>query len=204
MTDNQPIETIELDEIPDDLSELGEAQPQAPYRTLLEIWRAVLEPAIVGEMRQDPLSPQWATKMVTTYPGVGFSDVEAIHHGVFDKAAELAQLLQDEIDSDDECLKKANAAEDEAENSGHYRNLLAAWQIYLVRQEMAWHPSNSTAAVELAILSEVQQMFLGETGLVAHLEQIGFQFDDDDKAELQAHLVDAREMVLSGLGGDDE
>ena len=74
-------ETIELPDVPDDLSELGEAQPQAPYRTLLEVWRAVLEPAVTGEMRTDPISPQWATKMVTTYPGIGFADVEGIHHG---------------------------------------------------------------------------------------------------------------------------
>ena len=97
MSNDQPIETIELDEIPDDLSGLGEAnQPEeAPYRTLLELWRAVLEPS--NEVRKDPVSPQWAVKMVTMYPGVGFGDVEGIHHGVFDMAAEMAAILNDEI-----------------------------------------------------------------------------------------------------------
>jgi len=202
VSNDQPIETIELDEIPDDLSGLGEAnQPEeAPYRTLLELWRAVLEPS--NEVRKDPVSPQWAVKMVTMYPGVGFGDVEGIHHGVFDMAAEMAAILNDEIDGDDECLKKLDAAEDAEQNSRHYKDLLAAWQIYILREELAWRPSDRDAAAKLAVLSEVQQMFLGETGLVAHLEQIGFQFDDADKAELQQRLVDAREEALKGGDGE--
>ena len=202
MTDSQPVETIEYD-IPDDLSDLGEATPPEKYRTLLEIWRAVLEPATSGEMVAEPIAPQWAVKMVTTYPGVGFADVDAIHTGVFEFAAELAQILEDEIASDDECLKKASATEDAEENARHYKDLLAKWQIHIMEEELAWRPAHRDAATTLAILSEVQQMFLGETGLVAHLEQIGFQFDDDDKQELQDHLVAARAMVL-GQGGDDE
>ena len=196
MSEQEYTETIEVD-VPDDISEIAPPEREH-YRTLLEIWRAVLEPAMADEMRADPISPQWAVKMVTTYPGVGFADVEAIHHGVFDLAAELGEMLNDEIKSDDECLKKADAGEDAAENSRHYKDLLALWQIHLLEAELAWRPSHRDAAVTLAILSEVQQMFLGETGLVAHLEQIGFQFDDDDKAELQAHLVAARDLALSG------
>jgi hypothetical protein len=199
MSEQNPVETIE---IPDDVSELtDERHEEGPYRTLLELWRAILEPAAGGEMRKDPISPQWATKMVTTYPGVGFADVEAIHHGVFDLASELAGILEDEIDSDDECLKQANAEEDREHNSRHYKDLLAGWQVHLVQEELAWHPSAKGAAVDLAVLSEVQQMFLGQTGLVAHLDSIGFQFTEDDQAELQEHLLSARDMVL---GGDDE
>lgn len=200
--DTTVTETIELPEVPDTVESLLPADP-APYRTLLEIWSAVLEPASTDEMREDPISPQWATKMVTTYPGIGFADVEAVHHGVFEMAAELAELLDDEIKTDDECLKKPTAQEDAAENARHYKYVLAAWQVHLVQEELTWRPSDKDAAVRLAVLSEVQQMFLGETGLVAHLDSIGFQFDDADKAELQQHLVDARNMVL-GLSGDDE
>jgi hypothetical protein len=201
MTQPEPTETIEFD-IPDDIRDIEPPEPEQ-YRTLLEIWRAVLEPAVTGEMRQDPISPQWAVKMVTTYPGVGFADVDAIHHGVFDLAAELSEILTDEINSDDECLKKASAEEDASENARHYKYLLAAWQVHILQEELTWRPADRDAAVRLAVLSEVQQMFLGETGLVAHLEQIGFQFDDADKDELQQHLTNARNMIL-GKGGDDE
>ena len=198
---NESTETIE---VPDDVSELtGEGHEPAKYRTLLEIWRAILEPAVSGEMRKDPISPQWATKMVTTYPGVSFADVDAIHHGVFDMSAKLAAILDEEIASDDECLKKATAEEDAQENGGHYRALLAGWQIHLLQVELAWRPTSPKAAVELAILSEVQQMFLGQTGLVAHLDTIGFQFEEADQQDLQQKLLDARNEALGTEGGSE-
>lgn len=197
----QPTEHIEFD-VPDDASELAPEDP-GPYRTLLEIWRAVLEPAAQGDMRKDPISPQWATKMVTTYPGLVFADVNDIHHGVFDMAAALAKLLDEEIASDDECLKQATAEEDHQENAGHYRNMLAGWQIHLLTQELSWNPSDKDAAVRLAVLSEVQQMFLGQTGLVAHLDTIGFQFTEADQAELAELLTDARQAFLT-VEGEDE
>lgn len=194
MTENVN-ETIE---IPDDLSDLPEAEghEKQPYRSLLEIWRAVIEPASTGEMRQEPIAPQWAVKMVTTYPGVTFADVDAIHHGVFDLAAELGQILEDEIKDDAEALKVADAAEDVEHNSGHYRALLALWQIRIMEEELAWRPADRDAAVTLAVLSEVQQMFLGQTGLVGHLDTIGFQFTEADQEELAHHLRSAREVAL--------
>lgn len=195
--------TSETIEIPDDASELTPEVPEpGPYRTLLELWRAILEPAVTGEMRKEPISPQWATKMVTTYPGIGFGDVEGIHHGVFNLAAELGEILDNEIASDDEALKKANAEEDATQNGQHYKDLLAGWQIHLMQEELTWNPSDPDAAVTLAILSEVQQMFLGQTGLVGHLDSIGFQFDEADQAQLQEHLLAARDMVLAGGDGE--
>lgn len=197
----EPIETIEYD-APEEAIE-PDIPDGAPYHSLLEVWRVVLEPARSGEMRSDPISPQWATKMVTTYPEIRFSDVLAIHHGVFDMAGELGQILDDEIATDDECLKVPSAEEDAIENAEHYRNVLTGWQIHLLQEELMWEPQDLDAAVKLAILSEVQQMFLGQTGLVAHLDSIGFQFTEGDQAELQAKLSDAKDQVLN-RGGDDE
>lgn len=196
-----PIETFEYD-IPDDTSELDEREA-GPYRSLLEIWRAVLEPARDGDMRGDPISPQWATKMVSTYPEIKFTDVLAIHHGVFDMAGALGDLLDEEIATDDECLKVPSAEEDASENAEHYRNILTGWQIYLLTEELAWSPNDEDAAVQLAVLSEVQQMFLGQTGLVAHLDSIGFQFTESDQVELAQRLAEAKSEYLS-RGSDDE
>jgi hypothetical protein len=195
-----PIETVEYD-VPDDISDLDEREA-GPYRSLLEIWRAVLEPARDGDMRSDPISPQWATKMVSTYPEIRFTDVLAIHHGVFDMAGALGNQLDEEIATDDECLKVPSAEEDALENAEHYRNVLTRWQIYLLTEELAWSPNDEDAAVQLAILSEVQQMFLGQTGLVAHLDSIGFQFTESDQAELAVRLAEARAAFLTR--GDDE
>lgn len=190
MTD-QPIETLE---VPDDISEIGEPEEQKPYRTLLEIWRAVLEPS--KNMSTEPVSLQWASKMVQTYPEIRYKDVEDIHAGVFAVSAELLEKLNEIIASDDEALKKANAKEDAEENASLYRQALIDWQVYFIERELAWRPSHPDAAVELAILSEVQQMFLGQTGLVAHLDSIGFQYTEADQAELSEALISARNAVL--------
>ena len=193
MSDEQFTESIE---VPDDTSEILTPHEPAKYRTLLEIWGVILEPAGAGKVRDEPISPQWATKMVITYPGIGFRDVTAIHYRVFDLAGELATILAEEVASDDECLKKASAEEDAQENAGHYRSLLAGWQIHLLRRELAWSPDDDDAAVRLAVLSEVQQMFLGATGLVAHLDSIGFQFTEADQQALSEQLIDARALAL--------
>ena len=197
----EPTEHIEFP-IPDDASELEPPDP-GPYHTLLQVWRAILEPAVDGDMRKDPISPQWATKMVTTYPEIRFSDVLAIHHGVFDRASDMAKLLDEEIASDDECLKQATSEQDRDENSAHYRNMLASWQIYLINVELEWRPDDPDASIQLAVLSEVQQMFLGQTGLVAHLDSIGFQFTEADQAELAELLSGARQLVLTGENEDE-
>ena len=46
-------------------------------------------------------------------------------------------------------------------------------------------------------------MFLGQTGLVAHLDSIGFQFTEDDQVELAERLADARQEILA-VEGEDE
>lgn len=201
MTD-QPTESIEFD-IPDDLSDMPEADPPKPYRTLLEIWRAVLEPAVKREMVERPISPQWATKIVETYPEIRFADTQIIHERVFEKAANLAELLETEIATDDECLKRASAEEDARENAEHYRNMLFFWQAAFIVDELEWRPTNERAAIDLAVLSEVQQMFLGPNGLISHLDSIGFQYTDADQEELQKRLVAVRDEHL-GEGGEDE
>jgi len=191
MTD-QPSETIE---IPDNIEELfPKRDEEAPYRTLLEAWRALLSSA--REIPDDPISPQWATKIVQTYPEVRFKDVEDIHVGVFHVTAELADILDEVIASDDECLKRTSAEEDAQENAHLYRRCLIDWQVFFVEREALWSPSQKNAAVQLAVLSEVQQMFFGPTGLIGHLDTIGFQYTEDDREELTKALIDAKNAVL--------
>ena len=189
-------EFTESIEVFDDVSEIPAPHTPAKYRTLLEIWGVIIEPSHTGEMKEEPISPQWATKMVTTYPWIAFRDVRAIHEGVFEVAAELAAVLAEEVASDDECLKKSSAEEDAQENAGHYRSVLTGWQLALLKRELEWNPDDADAAISLAVLSEVQQMFLGATGLVAHLDIIGFEFTEADQAELAKQLQDARALYL--------
>ena len=187
-----PIETVEFEDIPDDASELDPPEG-TQYHTLLEVWRALLKPAREGGMRDDPITPQWATKIVSTYQQVTYQMTPEVHARLFELVDALAQILDAEIETDDECLKHTSAEEDRTENSQHYLNLLRDWQVYLLRMELAWNPVHDNAAIELAALSEVHNMFLGQNGLVGHLESIQFQFTEDDQQALQEALIAVRE-----------
>lgn len=191
-------ETIEIDE---NLPPEPEA-PETPYHTLLEVWRAVLAPARDGEMRNEKVSPQWATKIVSTYQGLTYGDTPAVNALLYLIVDELGQILDDEIATGDDPLEWADAESDVQNNSQHYRNLLTSWQCHMLRRELEWDPRDADAAVMLAALSEVHNMFFGQTGLTAHLESIKFQFTEEDQADLRTALEETRNAFYDG--GEDE
>ena len=47
----------------------------------------------------------------------------------------------------------------------------------------------------MAAISEVHKMFFAEQGLTSLLDQIGFQFDDEDREGLVALLEDTRKTM---------
>lgn len=195
MTDQTPLdETVEFD-VPDDARELDPPE-QTPYHTLLEVWRAVLKPARDGTARSQPVTPQWATKIVSTYPEVTFRQTVDVHHLMFDLIDSLGQILDDIIKDDDQSLTHASPQEDVENNSAHYIRVLTEWQTYMLREEMGWNPLDANASIFLAALSEVHGMFFGEKGLVAHLDAIGFQFTEDDQQNLQEALEATKQEVL--------
>jgi len=183
-------ETIEP---PVDLPPEADGGEPPSYHTLLEVWRAVLEPARNGKMRTEKVSPQVATKLVSTYPQVRFADVPAINTMLFEIIDELGQILDDEISTDDQCLSWESAEDDAVNNSEHYKNLLTEWQRYMLLRELDWDSRDENAAVTLAALSEVHNMFFGDKGLTAHLESIKFQFTEADSEALRTALEETRD-----------
>ncbi len=201
MTDQTvPLEIIETIEIDENLPPEPEA-PKASYHTLLEVWRAVLAPARNG-MQDQPISPQWATRMVQNYPQIAFHDTPGINTLFFHIVGELAQILDDEIATDDQCLKWSAAEEDVANNSGHYKELLISWQSHMLRRELEWDARDPDAPVMLAALSEVHNMFFGDKGLVGHLDSIKFQYTEADQQVLTNVLAEVREAFYGEAGED--
>lgn len=191
MTDKPTLEVVESIEVDDQQPEQPEV-PQPSYHTLLEVWRAVLEPARDGSMDDETISPQWATKIVSTYQGLTYQDTPAVHRGVFTMADEMGTILDEIIDSDPNCLKRTEPDLDATENAQHYLDLITKWQVYMLLQELAWDPSAPDAAVQIAIMSEVHQMFLGPNGLVNHLDQIKFQFTEENQQQVADELIAAK------------
>lgn len=150
-----------------------------PYHTILQVWRAVLEPAERERLAQ--ITPQWANRICATYREIYFSDMPRFRDLYFDKIAELSLVLEAEIDSDVECLNKATPEEDVEENGHHYLNLLIDWQRLFLQWELDWEPDVQDAAIEIAAMAEIHKMFFDQTGLTSLLDNIRFEITDDDR-----------------------
>jgi hypothetical protein len=190
MTD--PVESIEMSEKDEaDLQKLLTEGAEPEFHPVLEVWREVLSNG--PELAKEKVSPQWASKIVGTYSGVTFADMEDVQEGYFGKIAELAKILDIEIASDKECLTYRSAAEDALENGPHYKNLLRDWQLTFLQWELDWNCRDAMAAVELAAISEVHKMFFGPTGLTAYLDNIKFEYTEQDQMDLADALVELRD-----------
>jgi hypothetical protein len=190
MTD--PVESIEMSEKDEaDLQRLLTEGAEPEFHPVLEVWREVLSNG--PELAKEKVSPQWASKIVGTYSGITFQDMEEVQARYFGKIGDLAKILDYEIASDKECLTYRSSEEDALENGSHYRNLLRDWQLTFLQWELDWKTTDPMAAVELAAISEVHKMFFGQTGLTAYLDNIKFEFTEQDQMDLAEALTELRD-----------
>ena len=162
-----------------------------PFRTVLELWTAVMEP--LTEEWGRTITMHWATRIVTTYPEMRFADVPEFRDRFFAKADVLATILKEQIAGDDECLKRVSAEEDAMFNGRLYRSILTAWQKEFILWEMKWRVEDDAAALEMAAIAEIHKMFFGTGGLIGLLDSINLEFTDDDRDTLAAELQEIKE-----------
>lgn len=152
------------------------------FHPILQIWRAALDP-IEGEAAVN-ITPQWATRIVSSYVGMTFADMLEFQERYFAKLMELRDILDGVIASDEECLTYSTPEEDIEGNRTHYLNLLLSWQTAFLQWELDWDCADPCAAVELAAVSEAHKVFFGAQqapGLTAYLDNIGMEFTDADQ-----------------------
>lgn len=168
---------------------LAEAE-ETSYHTILEVWREVLKPA--AQEKNTKITPQWANRITSTYREISFRDVPAFRDSYFTKIEELAAILNNEIDTDNECLNYTAPEEDVEYNAAHYLNVLVDWQKAFLMWELDWDCTDQFAATDLAAISEVHRMFFDNNGLTALLDNIQFEITDADRDMLAAALQDLR------------
>jgi hypothetical protein len=174
-----------------DLAALLDEQDPPSFHTVLEVWREILAPA--SEAAKQKVTPQWANRMVAQYQQLRYEDMNRFRDLFYGQIEELLEILRDEISTDEDCLSYTSADEDARENAGHYKEMLFRWQERILEWEKSWDCTSPDAAIELGAISETHKMFFGQTGIVAFLDNIGFQFTDVDSAELQARLNAVKE-----------
>lgn len=183
MTDNNLLDKDDLT-VEDIISDAN----QAPYHTILEVWREVLKPAEAESRKR--ITPQWATRVIASYSGLTYADMPAFRDYYFTSIISLGWVLENVIAEDDECLNLHTPEEDLEHNNHHYLSVLINWQLQFMQWEIEWEPTDPDAAVKVAALGEVHKMFFDPQGLTALLDQIDFQFTDDDRDLLASALKD--------------
>jgi len=161
-------------------------------RTLLEIWRELL--SNIEHERVERISANVAQKIVATWPKLDFKDVPAYLRHYYDLLAEQRLVVLAEIHKDPAALKYLGE-EDPIENREHYEEILFGWNLNVARWEREWDVTDPEAAIKLAAIIDAQGFFLAQTGLVAHLSEIGFEFTEADGERLVARLQAAKEEL---------
>lgn len=186
-----PVETFELSEQDEaDLQSLVDV-PDVQYHSLLEVWRELLTPA--GGEATKRVQPGWASRITGMYPQIKMQQMTIFRDNYFSKIEELKHILMLEIENDPDALQHLTPESDAEENRHHYTNLLLQWQMQILSWELNWIADDELSAVELGAISEVHKMFFAETGVTAYLDNIGFQFDELDQADMSVLLNDLRE-----------
>lgn len=179
--------------------ELIDEAADAPYHTVLELWQKVLQASHTSDGVK-VITPQWATRITTSYPELTFQDMPAYRDVYFERIWELLDILNAVIEEDPERLGKTSAEEDRQENGPIYLTLLLDWQKAILQWELEWDCTAAAAAIKLAAAAEVHKMFFAEQGFTALLDQIQLEFTED----VRQMFADALELQRSTYMGEDE
>jgi hypothetical protein len=176
----------------EDIKSFIEGGPAPSFHPVLQVWQRVLEPA-AGEAKTEKVTPQYATRILQSYPGLTYADMVDVRDLYYGKILELSAILDAEIGTLEQPFEYFDKPEvDAEENATHYKALLTDWQKQFLTWELAWDCTSPTAAAEVAAISEVHKMFFGPTGIVAYLDNIKLEFTEDDQAALAAELEELK------------
>jgi hypothetical protein len=187
---NEDVELTTQDQM--DLAALGVTTGDEPeFHPILESWRELLKPA--KDEADAKITPQYANRIVQTYSDITFSEMNHFRDLYYARILELEQVLLDVIASDDQCLLVTSPEEDKEKNSRHYKTLLLEWQKHFLLWELSWDTMDEDAGVQIGVFGELHKMFFGDVSVTAHLQNIQFEFTDQDRAEVAVALQEVKD-----------
>lgn len=156
----------------------GDSQAVEREITLLESWLSVLSNA--EGARDERITPSETIAALGRHANLlTLKDIP----GYFDRYYELLigayDIVRAQVEDNVEALNVSK--EDDAElNWKHYANIYMLWRQYLMTAEREWDINSEGAAAELAALQDAAGFLFGPTGLVQHLDVIGFSLTPED------------------------
>ena len=168
----------------------GDSQAVEREITLLESWLSVLSNA--EGARSERTTPSETIAALGRHANLlTLDDIP----GYFDRYYELLigayDIVRAQVEDNVEALNVSK--EDDAElNWKHYANIYMLWRQRLMTAEREWDINSAGAAAELAALQDAAGFLFGPTGLVQHLDVIGFSLTPEDM-ELMDDAAEAKD-----------
>lgn len=156
----------------------GDSQAVEREITLIESWLSVLSNA--EGARSERTTPSETIAALGRHANLlTLKDIP----GYFDRYYELLIGAYDIVlaQVEDNVVALNGSKEDDAElNWKHYANIYMLWRQHLMTAEREWDINSEGAAAELAALQDSAGFLFGPTGLVQHLDVIGFSLTPED------------------------
>ena len=168
----------------------GDSQAVEREITLLESWLSVLSNA--RGARGERITTSETSAALGRHAGL--LSLEEIPW-YFDRYYQLLigayDIVRAQVEDNVEALNVSK--EDDAElNWKHYANIYMLWRQHLMTAEREWDINSEGAAAELAALQDAAGFLFGPTGLVQHLDVIGFSLTPEDM-ELMDDAAEAKD-----------
>lgn len=168
----------------------GDSQAVEREITLLESWLSVLSNA--EGARDERITPSETIAALGRHANLlTLNDIPAYFDRYYELLIGAHNIVLAQVEDNVEALNVSK--EDDAElNWKHYANIYMLWRQHLMTAEREWDINSEGAAAELAALQDAAGFLFGPTGLVQHLDVIGFSLTPEDM-ELMDDAAEAKD-----------
>lgn len=168
----------------------GDSQAVEREITLLESWLSVLSNA--EGARDERITPSETIAALGRHANLlTLADIPRYFDRYYELLIGAYDIVRAQVEDNVEALNVSK--EDDAElNWKHYANSYMLWRQHLMTAEREWDINSEGAAAELAALQDAAGFLFGPTGLVQHLDVIGFSLTPEDM-ELMDDAAEAKD-----------
>lgn len=168
----------------------GDSQAVEREITLLESWLSVLSNA--EGARDERIAPSETIAALGRHANLlTLNDIPAYFDRYYELLIGAYDIVRAQVEDNVGALNVSK--EDDAElNWKHYANIYMLWRQHLMTAEREWDINSEGAAAELAALQDAAGFLFGPTGLVQHLDVIGFSLTPEDM-ELMDDAAEAKD-----------
>ncbi len=156
-----------------------------PLHTLLEIWENLL--SNIEKSREERVGPQIAARILRAWPMLPLQRIPAYLDTYHSYLEQFRDVLRELISDNPEALKNLGS-EDAELNHQLYLDLLFEWNCLALGFDLTWDVTHEDSYLQLAALADAFNFVLGDQGLVAHFNSIGFRLTEEENADLVSAL----------------